>query len=243
MVLDNFNLPNIPDLADLPGYSNLKNLRLFRKVREITDFSKRQLFKLFLKLTSGVTVFCFVLLLANIFYQMKFQNLEGCSPTIVHSLVDLQKYDFDSYDVMTEDGYTLQIFRLRNKRMLHAARNSGTFTGDQDESDTFLDEKISGLDTETQKLIDELNLSGSATASVRSKNELRVIYLQHGLGGSAGSWLVGRTETALAKVLADKGYDVWMGNTRGNYFSRTHSKYEPYEADFWKFNIGDLAKD
>lgn len=41
----------------------------------------------------------------------------------------------------------------------------------------------------------------------------------------------------LAYVLADKGYDVWMGNTRGNKYSRSHKYLDPdNDNDFWDYS-------
>ncbi len=43
----------------------------------------------------------------------------------------------------------------------------------------------------------------------------------------------------LAYALADGGYDVWLGNYRGNLYSRNHRDLDPdsiYDDSFWQFS-------
>ena len=48
---------------------------------------------------------------------------------------------------------------------------------------------------------------------------------------------------ALAYVLADKQYDVWIGNFRGNKYSRKHIKFNAdTDTDYWDFSIDELIK-
>ena len=39
----------------------------------------------------------------------------------------------------------------------------------------------------------------------------------------------------VAFILSDAGYDVWLGNYRGNTYSRAHEHLDPEELDFWQF--------
>ena len=51
-------------------------------------------------------------------------------------------------------------------------------------------------------------------------------------------------DQSLGFILADAGYDVWLGNMRGNYYSRAHVKYNPdHDEEFWDFSWDDMARD
>lgn len=38
-----------------------------------------------------------------------------------------------------------------------------------------------------------------------------------------------------------RGYDIWLGNARGNTFSRNHTTVDPDDAAFWKFSWHEIA--
>lgn len=50
-----------------------------------------------------------------------------------------------------------------------------------------------------------------------------------------------RTCFDLAYKLYDLGYDVWMGNCRGNRYSRNHIYLDPDHKDFWDFSFHELG--
>ena len=55
--------------------------------------------------------------------------------------------------------------------------------------------------------------------------------------------LQGAEHGAPAFRLAEQGYDVWLGNYRGNTYSRGHLTLNPdVDTSFWRFSWDEMAK-
>ncbi|XP_011499581.1 PREDICTED: lipase 3-like [Ceratosolen solmsi marchali] len=67
------------------------------------------------------------------------------------------------------------------------------------------------------------------------------VFLQHGLLESSSGWLIAGKNKALAYILSDNGYDVWLGNARGNTFSRKHQTLSTSDPRFWNFSWQELG--
>jgi len=68
-----------------------------------------------------------------------------------------------------------------------------------------------------------------------------VVFLQHDFLGSSADFVIQHHSKSLGFILADNGYDVWMGNFRGNTYSRKHTSLNPNHRKFWDFTIDELA--
>jgi len=69
-----------------------------------------------------------------------------------------------------------------------------------------------------------------------------VIFLQHGLEDSSFSWVANLPSQSAAFVFADAGYDVWMGNMRGNKYSTDHISLSTKPGKYWDFSFDEMVK-
>lgn len=68
-----------------------------------------------------------------------------------------------------------------------------------------------------------------------------VVFLMHGVLGSADDFIVSGPDNGLAYLLSNEGYDVWMGNARGNKHSRRHVQLHPSDPKFWDFSWHEIG--
>lgn len=103
----------------------------------------------------------------------------------IRDLIHKYGYSSEEYEVVTEDGYVLTMYRIPG--------------------------------------------NGS------------VVFLMHGLLASADDYVIAGPDSGLAYLLSNEGYDVWLGNARGNKHSRRHVKLKPSDADFWDFSWHEIG--
>ncbi|KAF3089713.1 cholesterol esterase [Orbilia oligospora] len=76
----------------------------------------------------------------------------------------------------------------------------------------------------------------------KGKEKKGVVYLHHGLMMNSEVWVCNiQPEKCLPFVLAEQGYDVWLGNNRGNKYSKKCIYTNSQDTSFWNFSIDEFA--
>ncbi|KAF3168933.1 cholesterol esterase [Orbilia oligospora] len=76
----------------------------------------------------------------------------------------------------------------------------------------------------------------------KGKEKKGVVYLHHGLMMNSEVWVCNiQPNKCLPFVLAEQGYDVWLGNNRGNKYSKKCIYTNSQDTSFWNFSIDEFA--
>ncbi|KAI0060489.1 alpha/beta-hydrolase [Artomyces pyxidatus] len=83
---------------------------------------------------------------------------------------------------------------------------------------------------------------GEATPRPGTSTGKPVVYLHHGLLMNSEIWVcLTEAERSLPFVLAEQGFDVWLGNNRGNKYSKKSIHHDPNGTKFWDYSMDDFA--
>ncbi|KAF6239590.1 hypothetical protein HO173_002135 [Letharia columbiana] len=76
----------------------------------------------------------------------------------------------------------------------------------------------------------------------RGSLQKKVVYLHHGLLMNSEVWVsLTEKERCLPFMLVERGYDVWLGNNRGNKYSKKSVRFSPASSEFWDFSMDQFA--
>ncbi|ODN01621.1 Lipase 3 [Orchesella cincta] len=97
------------------------------------------------------------------------------------------------------------------------------------------------VQTEDGYILEMHRIPHGKYSSARNVSKYPVI-VQHGNFQSSTDWLVNSPESeSLGFFLASHGYDVWLGNQRGNEFSIRHSRVPVSSSKFWNFSFHEMG--
>uniref|UniRef100_A0A1B0G8S8 Lipase n=1 Tax=Glossina morsitans morsitans TaxID=37546 RepID=A0A1B0G8S8_GLOMM len=68
-----------------------------------------------------------------------------------------------------------------------------------------------------------------------------VVLLMAGIYASSDVWLLNGAEDSLPYLLSNNGYDVWLGNNRGNIYARHNIWYNDTQPEFWNFSWHEMS--
>ncbi|XP_069981838.1 lipase 3 [Penaeus vannamei] len=130
-------------------------------------------------------------------------------------IIQARGYPAQTHHVTTSDGYVLELHRIPRGR-----RGGGRGEG------------VNAVDV----------VSSGKNSSINTKENGKVVFLQHCLLCSSADFVMNDPDQAFAFILADLGYDVWLGNVRGNVYSRRHVRLSPNQREFWDYSINEIAR-
>ena len=136
--------------------------------------------------------------------------------------------DAEIYEVMTEDGFVIQLVHLYNPKKDTAASASRHAHG------------APIVFPKSSNHSDSSNSSNATTSSTESyKKDKYPILLMHGLLQSSGAYCT-NDDSSLAFHLCKSGYDVWLGNNRCGFHPK-HQLLNATDPRMWNWNIRQMG--
>ncbi|XP_039305526.1 lipase 3 [Solenopsis invicta] len=94
--------------------------------------------------------------------------------------------------------------------------------------------------TEDGYILELHRITGPAT-STDANEQKPVAFVMHGLTCNSAVFVTSGRENSLGFILADAGYDVWLGNVRGSTYSREHTNSKISKKDYWDFSWHEMG--
>ncbi|XP_075150337.1 lipase 3-like [Haematobia irritans] len=82
---------------------------------------------------------------------------------------------------------------------------------------------------------------GAMTKPLSANTSRPLVLLMHGFLSSSDAWVIEGLNNPLVYDLVNQGYDVWLGNNRGNPYGRRHKNLTTDSREFWHFSFHEIG--
>jgi lysosomal acid lipase/cholesteryl ester hydrolase len=100
--------------------------------------------------------------------------------------------------------------------------------------------EVHKVTTDDGYILTVYRITGSRSSPPSSKKP--PVFLNHGLFANGHIWMLQHGSRSLAFKLADNGFDVWIGNSRGTDHSLEHIRLLSNESMYWNFTLVNPLK-
>lgn len=97
------------------------------------------------------------------------------------------------------------------------------------------------ITTEDGYILTAFRVPGALSEFHKENMKKQPIYMQHGLMDAGGTWFFNDETTDLALLLAGKGFDIWITNSRGSVYSNEHIEYSVKDSKYWDFSVHEMG--
>ena len=140
--------------------------------------------------------------------------------------------------ILIQIWLSTQAFRTDVVKSCDSSDIQGTFSYVAKEKN--LDYTMHEIVTKDNYIIKIFNIKHKGFNKNQEKSK-GIVFLLHGFQDSADTWLLAQNEQNIAMKLLDQGYDIWLGNTRGNKYSNKHVFENNNTENFWYFTPDEMA--
>ena len=95
--------------------------------------------------------------------------------------------------------------------------------------------------TDDEYILKAFRITGKTGEAVSGEWKPPVL-LMHGMFGEAESFVKNTVVTPPAFLMVDEGYDVWLGNNRGNRHSPGHRRLSQQDEAYWDFSVAEFGQ-
>ena len=96
--------------------------------------------------------------------------------------------------------------------------------------------------TEDGFILKVFRIPGGKGEKSHKLKQKQSVLIMHGIYDSSDCWVCNSEDKCIPFILANLGYDVWLGNSRGNKHSRYHKIYHPDAPEFWDYSFHEMGK-